>query len=180
MIKLTNLITEDSKPYDYGCVMLYTDFPGEIIKLQDTIDPNDLQDPGIEYEPHCTLLYGLHDDVTLEQVMDIVGKFTFPDLKAHNPSLFEKPEFDVFKYDIGYTNNNPHSTLHLCNGMLAKLPCTQTYPDYHPHNTIAYLKPGKGRQYVDRFMGYGAKEFITRPKYIVYSEANGRKTKIKI
>jgi hypothetical protein len=27
---------------------------------------------------------------------------------------------------------------------------------------------------------YGAKEFITRPKYIVYSEANGKKTKIKI
>jgi 2'-5' RNA ligase len=177
MIKLTNLLTEGKETYDYGCVMLYTDFPGEIIKLQDTINPSDLQDPGIEYEPHCTLLYGLHAGVTLDQITSIVSQFKFDNLKAYNPSLFENPEFDVFKYDIGYPTRGG-AFLHNCNQRLAKLPCTQTYPDYHPHTTIAYLKPGKGKEYVERFKKHGLEEFITRPQYIIYSEPNGKKTRI--
>ena len=178
MIKLTNLIKEEKK-YDYGCVMLYCSFPGEIIKLQDTINPDDLQDPGIEYEPHCTLLYGLHEGVTLDQVTNIVNQFKFADLKAHSPSLFENPEFDVFKFDVGYPTKGG-AFLHHCNNLLKKLPNTQTYPDYHPHMTIAYLKPGKGKQYVEHFINKGAHEFITKPTHIVYSEPNGNKTTIKI
>lgn len=177
-LKLTSLIKEERK-YDYGCVMLYTSFPSEIIKLQDTINPEDLQDPGLENEPHCTLLYGLHDTVTLDQIKQIVGQFKFSNLKGHNPSLFENPEFDVFKYDIGYPNKGGEF-LHKCNGKLNSLPNTQTYPDYHPHMTIAYLKPGKGKQYVDYFKKYGANEFITKPKHIVFSEPNGTKTKIDL
>ncbi len=50
MLKLTKLLTEGKETYDYGCVMLYSNFPSEIIKLQDTINPIDLQDPGIEYD----------------------------------------------------------------------------------------------------------------------------------
>ncbi len=56
MLKLTKLINEGKEHYDYGCVMLYTSFPDQVIKLQDVINPADLQDPGIEYEPHCTWL----------------------------------------------------------------------------------------------------------------------------
>lgn len=179
MLKLSNLLTEGKKNYDYGCVMLYSDFPGEIIKLQDIINPTDLQDPGIEYEPHCTLLYGLHDGVTLDQVTNIVNQFKFSNLRAFNPSLFENPEFDVLKYDIGYQTNN-ESSLHQCNEKLKILPNTQTYPDYHPHMTIAYLKPGMGKQYVEMFKNKGANEFITTPSYIMFSQPDGTKTKIKL
>ena len=179
MLKLTNLLNEGKEQYDYGCVMLYTSFPDQIIKLQDTINPADLQDPGIEYEPHCTLLYGLHDNVTLDQVTNIVNQFKFADLKAYNPSLFENPEFDVFKYDVGYPTRGG-AFLHKCNQMLKALPNTQKYPDYHPHMTIAYLKPGMGKQYMEMFMSNGANEFMTAPTHIVFSEPNGNKTKIEI
>lgn len=179
MIKLSNLLTEGKEKYDYGCVMLYCDFPGEIIKLQDAINPVDLQDPGIEYEPHCTLLYGLHDGVTLDQVTNIVNQFKFSNLRAFNPSLFENPEFDVLKYDIGYQTNND-SSLHQCNQKLKILPNTQTYPDYHPHMTIAYLKPGKGKQYMEMFRNKGANEFMTAPSHIMFSQPDGIKTKIKL
>lgn len=177
MLKLSTLAEE--KKYDYGCVMLYCDFPGQIIKLQDTINPSDLQDPGIEYEPHCTLLYGLHDGVTLDQITNVVNKFKFTDLKAYEPSLFENPEFDVFKYDVGYPTRGG-AFLHYCNSLLSELPNTQTYPDYHPHMTIAYLQPGKGKQYVEYFKKHGASEFMTKPTHIVYSEANGKKTQINL
>jgi 2'-5' RNA ligase len=179
MLKLTKLLTEGKETYDYGCVMLYSNFPSEIIKLQDTINPTDLQDPGIEYEPHCTLLYGLHDGVTLDQVTNIVNQFKFSNLRAFNPSLFENPEFDVLKYDIGYQTNKD-SSLHQCNQKLKILPNTQTYPDYHPHMTIAYLKPGKGKEYMEMFKNKGANEFMTTPSHIMFSQPDGTKTKIKL
>jgi len=179
MLKLTKLITEGKETYDYGCVMLYTNFPSEIIKLQDTINPDDLQDPGIEYEPHCTLLYGLHDGVTLDQVTNIINQFKYSNLRAHNPSLFENPEFDVLKYDVGYPTKGG-AFLHQCNQKLKILPNTQSYPDYHPHMTIAYLKPGKGKQYMEMFKNKGANEFMTTPSHIVFSQPDGTKTKIAI
>lgn len=178
MLKLSNLINEEDEKYEYGCVMLYTDFPSQIIKLQDTIDPNDVQSPGIEHEPHCTLLYGLHAGVTIDQVESIVHDFKFSDLKAFNPSLFENPEFDVFKYDIGYPTRGG-SFLHQCNERLKKLPHTSSYPDYHPHMTIAYLQPGKGKKYVEYFKKYGAEEFMASPKYIIFSKPDGSKVKIE-
>lgn len=179
MIKLTNLLNEGKEHYDYGCVMLYTSFPDQIIKLQDAINPEHLQDPGIEYEPHCTLLYGLHAIVTLDQVTDIVNQFKYGALRAHNPSLFENDEFDVFKYDVGYTDRGG-SFLHQCNQKLRILPNTQTYPDYHPHMTVAYLKPGQGKQYMEMFKNKGANEFIAAPTHIMFSQPNGTKTKISI
>ena len=179
MLKLTKLINEGKEHYDYGCVMLYTSFPDQIIKLQDTINPTDLQDPGIEYEPHCTLLYGSHDGVTLDQVANIVNQYKFGNLKAYNPSLFENPEFDVFKYDIGYADRGG-AFLHQCNEKLKSLPNTQTYPNYHPHMTIAYLKPGKGKHYMEMFKNKGANEFATSPTHIMFSQPDGTKTKIDL
>jgi 2'-5' RNA ligase len=179
MLKLTELLTEGKETYEYGCVMLYTNFPGEIIKLQDAINPDDLQDPGIEYEPHCTLLYGLHAGVTLDQVTDIVNRYKYNSLKAYNPSLFENPEFDVLKYDVGYPDR-AGAFLHQCNQRLKTLPNTQKYPDYHPHMTIAYLKPGKGKEYMEMFKKNSMEEFITQPTHIIFSQPDGSKTKISI
>ena len=39
--------------------------------------------------------------------------------------------------------------LHDANEELKKYPFTSDYPDYHPHLTIGYLKPNKGKKYVD-------------------------------
>ena len=181
MIKLKQLLSEGK--HEFGCVMLYTEFPSQIIKLQDTILPSDLYteegNTGIELEPHCTLLYGLHEEVTLEDVTKVLDKYTFSDLKAYEPSLFENEKFDVLKYDIGYPTRGG-AFLHKCNTDLSKYPNTQKFPNYHPHMTVAYLKPGKGQKYLEYFKKYGATEFIAKPTYGVYSESNGNHTEIKI
>jgi hypothetical protein len=185
MIKLKDIIEEAKAKYDYGCAMLYCKFPSAVIKLQDSIDPKDLYEAednggyGVETKAHCTLLYGLHEEVTLDEIKSALSEITFSALKATGPTLFEKDKFDVLKYDIGYPTRGG-AFLHAANSKLVKLPNTQTFPNYHPHMTIAYLKPGLGKKYVSLFKEKGLSEFITKPDYVVYSEPNGTKTKIPV
>jgi 2'-5' RNA ligase len=185
MIKLIDLLKEAKDKYEYGCAMLYFSFPGQIIKLQDAINSDDLYVAddnggyGLETEAHCTLLYGLHEEVTLDEVKNILNKFKFGELKATGPSLFKNEKFDVLKYDIGYPTKEG-AFLHKCNHELNKLPNTQNFPDYHPHATIAYIKPGLGKKYVQLFKDKGVSEFIAIPTHAVYSQPDGTKTKIKI
>ena len=169
-------LTEKKKVYDYGCAMLYFEFP-EMENLHKQIDEEDVfVDPkdstfGLETEPHCTLLYGLHSDVKLEVIKNIAKNFAFGNCTITNPSLFKNEKFDVLKYDV----EGP--SLHDCNAELSKLPHTTDYPDYHPHMTVAYLKSGLGKKYTE--MLDDTKKELT-PKYIVYSQPDGTKTKINL
>ena len=184
MIKFKDIL-EEAK-YDYGCVMLYADFPKEILNLQLQIDTEDLYVAdnnggyGLEDEAHCTILYGLHETVSLKDVLRIMRKYKFTALKADGPTLFENPLFDVLKYDVNYPTRGG-AFLHKAHEELAStLPNTQTYPDYHPHMTIAYLKPGLGNKYVELFRENNASSFIVTPKFGVFSEASGNKEQFDI
>jgi 2'-5' RNA ligase len=169
-------VNEKKKVYDYGCAMLYFDFPGmedlhKQIEADDVfVDPKDATF-GLETEPHCTLLYGLHDDVKTETIKDAVKNFAFGNCTIAKPSLFENEKFDVLKYDV----EGPG--LHDCNAELSKLPHTTDYPDYHPHMTVAYLKSGLGKKYTDML---DATKKSLKPKYIVYSHPDGSKTRINL
>jgi 2'-5' RNA ligase len=183
MIKLKDLITEDKGGYDYGCAMLYFEPNNEIVEFQKNINPDDLyiaEDNGgygIETEPHCTLLYGLHEEVSLDDVKKILDNIVFGYCRIHNPSLFENEKFDVLKFDVGYTHKGG-AFLHNANRMLSTLPHTTSYPDYHPHMTLAYLKPGKGKEYVESLGGTPA--FMYKPTHLVYSQPDGTKTNIDL
>jgi len=176
MIKFLDLLKEEKQTYDYGCAMLYFNFP-EMNKIHDAIKPNDVYTQegdrsfGFETEPHCTLLYGLHDGVATEDVKKVLDKYTYTTLKAHNTSLFENPDYDVLKFDI--KGDNIHET----NKDLQQYPFTSNFPDYHPHMTIAYLKPGTGKRYAKMLKEF---EYDLIPQYVVYSKPNGDKDKIKI
>ncbi len=161
--------------YSYGCAMLYFDFP-QMKEIHDQIEEGDLYTEeedrtyGLEDEPHCTLLYGLHEDVTLDQIKEVVGNFNFDKMKLHNASLFEN-KYDVLKFDV------QGDSLKECNEALTDLPHTNDFPDYHPHATIAYIKKGIGEKYTEMLKD---KEYEVKPTYVVYSEADGTKTKIDI
>ena len=169
-------MNEKKTTYDYGCAMIYFDFPEmenlhkQISKEDVFVDPKD-DTFGLESEPHCTLLYGLHSDVSIEKIKDILNGFKFGECTVTNPSLFENDKFDVLKFDVD------GSGLHDCNAALSKLPHTTDYPDYHPHMTIAYIKSGLGKKYVDLLKGPSIQ---LNPKYIIYSYPDGTKTKIDL
>lgn len=177
MIKLLDILNEEKKQtYDYGCAMLYFNFP-QINKIHDAIDPKDIYTQegdrsfGLENKPHCTLLYGLHNEVTTEDIKKILDKYTFSTVKAKNVSLFQNPDYDVLKFDVEGNN------LHKVNSDLQQYPFTTNFPDYHPHLTIAYLKPGTGKKYTKMLSGM---EYSLKPQYAVYSKPNGDEDKINI
>ena len=162
--------------YSYGCAMVYFDAP-EIFKVQDAIDPDDLYEEegdrsyGFEDEPHTTLLYGLHSD-EIENDQDVIDACTTIEIgpiKLHNVSFFRNEKYDVLKFDAKNKNLGK-----INQALTDKFPFTTDFPDYHPHATIAYLKPGAGDKYVEKFKDM---EVEAIPSSIVYSKADGKKIK---
>ena len=176
-MKLMDLLSEAERKFEYGCVMLFFKFP-EMKKIQDMIDPNDLYEEegddsfGFDDEPHTTLLFGLHKEVTTEEVENILDEFTYDTVKAHNPSLFKNEKYDVLKFDIDGDN------LHETNKKLKEFPHTSDFPNYRPHMTICYLKRGLGEKYVNKLKKF--KHFWLNPQHAVFSKSDGTKNKISI
>ena len=177
---------DSDKRYKYGCVMLFFDFP-KMGELHDKIEEDDIYSEdghGLESEPHCTLLYGLHDEeIEDEDVFDIVMKELDDNkikLTLFNASLFEN-DYDVLKFDVkqniegeddkDYSTDN--DVLYDINKALTKdFPFTTDFPDYHSHCTVGYLNKGSGKKYVKEFKD---QEYEVTPKKIVYSKSNGDK-----
>lgn len=167
---VTSLFEKKADSYDYGCAMVYFDFP-KMPQIHETIDESDIytdesdRSYGLEDEPHTTLLYGLHsNEIPDENVMSICKSKNFGPLTLSNASLFENEKYDVLKFDV----SNP--VLNEMNAELSKLPHTTNFPDYHPHATIAYLKPGAGKKYVEKLAG---ETYEVHPNKIVYSKPDG-------
>lgn len=166
--------------YDYGCVMIYFDFP-EINNLHEKIGKDDLYEEeqdrtyGLEDEPHVTLLYGLHDaDINPDKVFEFIEPTPIGSIKLRNISMFdnENTPYQVLKFDAENEN------LHKLNKLLTEnFPYTSDFPDYHPHMTLAYLKNGTAEKYINDLKNA---EFEAHPSKIVYSRADGTKIERKI
>ena len=174
MIKLKDLITEQK--FEFGCAMLYYDFP-LMFKIHNMIDPKDIYTEegdrtfGYEDEPHTTLLFGLHEGVSNEDVQSVLDQINFGQCKLYNASKFENPKYDVLKFDVVGPG------LHTANAALKKFPHTTGFPNYHPHCTIAYLQPGTADRYIKALAG---QEFTLQPQHAVYSKPNGEQIQMDI
>jgi tRNA nucleotidyltransferase/poly(A) polymerase len=156
---------ETSERIEYGCLMLFLEVP-IWSKITSVVDLDDLyikgDDYGVEKEPHLTILYGFHDEVTPEQVFELY-KSKMPlkpiEVKISGISVFENPDFDVVKFDVN------SDLLAKVNGIMRELPNTTKFPDYHAHITIAYVKKGEGKKYIKPF----EKERILKGDELVYT-----------
>lgn len=126
----------------FGCLMLMLNAtPSEEI-LQWTrqrVTPEDLADDGYEQEPHVTVLYGFHEDVSPTEIEDVVKEFGEVTIELGAITRFEAEKHDVLKVDV------EGGTIFDLNRILVEKfagRVTNKYPDYHPHLTLAYIKKG--------------------------------------
>lgn len=173
--KFLLFLEKDSTMYEYGCLMVHLNIPNWYDFLS-KINPNELYQTendryGLETEPHCTILYGIHSDVNDQDVIDLFSglKKSDFDLKIDGVDCFYNQEYDVLKLNV------QSEKLHELNGLCKSLPYTSQYPDYKPHITLAYLQKGSGAKYVDPTF---KTKFDNTIDKIVYSKPNGEKIDI--
>jgi len=137
----------------FGCVMLEGKVENWDTLHLDGIDKSDLYDNsdhefGLEETPHMTLIYGIHEDeidpsVIREVIKDNIESFN---ILIRKIGYFESDDYDVVKYDIEPTKN----LLKYRKLFLDSFENTQTFKEFHPHMTLAYVKKGKGKTYAKK------------------------------
>lgn len=167
---------KESTGYKLGCVMVEVPVTNwnEIIS---TINKDDLyevegENYGISKNPHLTLLYGLKPNITKEQIEEVLTKTIDNDkiiIEIENIDTFENDSFDVVKFNIKKTEQ-----LQKLFDSLSELPNENTFPDYKPHMTIAYVKKGLGEKYKKTY------SHKVSSNEICYSMANGEKIYFEI
>lgn len=158
----------------YSCLMLDFKIPNwnKILGLIKEEDVYDKPSFGKETDPHCTVLYGFKDNVDVEDIGSILNMVKPPIVvDVMSVSLFKNKEFDVLKFDV---KSDILDKLH--NIFKNNFDNVQTYPDYHPHITICYLKSGLGDKYVDFFMKANFDKLKLESDEFTYSKPD--KTKI--
>lgn len=133
--------------YEYSCIML------ELVcqnwkALTSIIDASDLSDNDkqIEDEPHITVLYGILPEITSKDIANIVSKWRMPEIILDEIGIFENEKFDVLKINV---RSNDLSSYWIQSKQ--ELENESKFQIYQPHITIAYLKPGTGKKYLNAF-----------------------------
>jgi len=132
------------KEHDFSSVMaiLTPDLADKIREIGEKIPDEDLHEKGRDKEPHITLKWGIHGDDAAGARRAISGHGPVS-IKLGAPSLFESDKHDVLKVDV----DSP--ALHELNAEINReCPHTDTFPEYHPHVTVAYLKTGLGKKHL--------------------------------
>ena len=107
-MKIKNYIQfiKESSGYEYGCVMVEVPV-SNWNEITSYINPEDVyEEPGdnnhgIQKNPHLTLLYGLHEGVTEEQVKSVFENFDGDiNIKVDGIDIFENEKYDVVKFNV--------------------------------------------------------------------------------
>ena len=173
-----SLITERDEGISHGCLMIYLDgSSAEEIKqyCQETFNPEVLAEFGIEDDPHITCQYGFKDDVSIEDINEFINKVVQKPISIElgEISRFDSDDYDVIKVDI----NSPD--LHELSDKIRDYfgdSLNITYPNYHPHMTLAYVQKGSLPHIDGDNMFKGKNHTFTE---FVYSDSSDNKYDIK-
>lgn len=132
---------------DYGVVMLQVKFNywNKILNqvLEDDLYIDEKENIyGYEHEPHLTLLYGLHENIDHDAVIDYLHTIKPIEIELKKISYFTNDNFDVLKIEC-----SPDNLLEYRDYLMNNFKNTQMFDEFSPHITIAYLKKGTAEKY---------------------------------
>jgi 2'-5' RNA ligase len=142
--------------------------------IPDSVLCCDPDDPslGREDTPHVTLKYGIHSQDPRD-IINLVNGFGSFLVDFGEISKFEKKGiYDVIKMAVD------GKKLRRLNALVSsELKCTDSYKDYNPHITIAYVIPGS----CDHLLGkYIFRDAVVKATQLVFSIPNEQKEKVLI
>lgn len=137
--------------HSYGCLMV--DFPEDISKeviawtkenVSDELlytDPEKPTDYGRESHVHTTVNYGLDPKMDRDEIKKFLGLVEGPiKVKLGKISKFDPEKYDVIKIEVESPSlHEMHNKIKDSLGVPG-----ETYPEYKPHLTLAYVKKGMG------------------------------------
>ena len=116
-----------------------------LAKLAASIPDSELAEDGREDKKslHITIKYGIHSE-NPKPIADATADFGPVTVKLGKVSIFPAGEdYDVVKVAVS------GKRLHKLNALVSKsVEVTDTYPEYKPHLTLAYVRKGEGKKYV--------------------------------
>jgi 2'-5' RNA ligase len=114
-----------------------------MLRMGRKIPDKHLADDGRENEPHITVKYGSDQNTPPDKLRRALAGFGPVRATFGKTSLFKNDDAHVVKIDI----ESPD--LHRLNALIGKAIATpgSTHPEYKPHATIAYVKPGFSAAY---------------------------------
>jgi len=158
---------KDGVEKEFGCLMLNLNIKNwnEVINKIRKEDVYDVPGYGIENTPHVTVLYGfIHKKTNPQDVIDVtnnvLGNKGKIKIKLNKISYFENEDFDVLKFDVESPDLKKLNKI-----LRERFPYKSNYPEYHPHMTIAYLKPGTVKKYAKDLK----KHIVFESDYFCYS-----------
>ena len=147
---------KEEPAHEFSCLLfnLPGDLAFEVRQLGEMIPQDDLAEDGREQNPHITIKFGLHSN-DAEEVRTAIQDLSPVAIQIGKASVFPgkrddngKPLYEVVKLEV------ESEALHKLNEQVSdKLEHTDTHPDYKPHITLAYVKPGLGEYYAKRVNG---------------------------
>lgn len=127
-----------------GCLMLDVNIKNWKSLLTTYINSSDLSEDGYELNPHITVIYGLADNINSDKLKSFISKISKIKFDIIGLSKFNNDEFSVIKLDV------ESKQLNELNRILANnFDCKFSFPDYHAHITLAYIKPEHSESYKD-------------------------------
>lgn len=137
------------------------------VSLSCVFDKGDLKDTGIEEESHITLLYAqgreIPKDNILNDIKTILGNDMYKDFieilksdKSTGDEVYKHFEIGSFENDSDYIilklkeTSEIYEYLRLINkGLKVEYEVKSSFNTYIPHLSLAELKPGTAKKYVD-------------------------------
>ena len=177
---------EEDDSGEYKFCSTHFDIPADMASrivqwTKSSVPANQLSEEGIERQPHVTVLYGILDDSCQSQVEHV--------LRNEGPLAVQLGPLGVFSgvgdhataesQDVLYASVDGNALRHIRCRLNDAIPNRQTHPEYIPHVTLAYLKPGEGAKYVG-MMADGISEQVVPFRAITFSDTRGRHTPIPL